>query len=86
MKDQFYYGLCATCENKLTCLYTNFIEAHELELCFKYKCESKNSESKCEFYDKCPSHTGWCKAKSYSKECVPFLEVAFQNLKGKINE
>lgn len=62
------------------------MKTYELELCSNYKCERKNSKSRCEFYDTCPSCTGWCKTKNYSKECVPFLQVAFQNLKGKINE
>lgn len=36
---------------------------------------------RCEFFDSCPSCTGWCLKKKPSAKCVPFLQQAYANTK-----
>jgi len=73
---------CKICIFRNTCPWA--ICSHPDEPCARFEIYGITKRV-CEFYDICPSCSGWCNGREYSKECVPFLQTAYSDLKSNLD-
>ena len=81
MGKKKYNSYCSKCKSRETCGWSTY-EIPDDDGCKHFILDDEvNKNQKCEFYNTCPSCSGWCNGKDYSRECVPFLQTAYIRLK-----